>query len=116
MPGRATLTMAGPRTAGERLAMVIFSWEEQLRRGPVHVQVAADGIPLGTAELRGPEIRFERSFSFPEALIGRPSIQITLSTWPVARVGTRTLGIMVESVFLQASAQGPFTAEESAHR
>ena len=98
MGARATLKIAGPDSAGERLVITGFCWDDMLRHGPMHLAAAADGAPLGSVEFRGPETRFEQGFMLPAALVGRPSIEITLEASPIKRMESREYGLMIESV------------------
>ncbi len=98
MPGRATLRLAGPRSAAAHIVITGYCWDQQLARGPVHIAVSADGVDLGSAEMRGPEIRFEKSFGLAPELIGRKSMNVELRAWPLTSVGGRNYGVMVESV------------------
>jgi hypothetical protein len=101
MPGTATFKIAGPDHAGERLTITGFCWEDQLRRGPIHLAVNADGVLVGREEFHGPETRFESSLAIPPALTGKSSLDVTLNAWPVAKVGPRAYGVMVESIAIQ---------------
>jgi hypothetical protein len=98
---RATLKIAGPDAPGERLTITGFCWDELLRKGPIHLAAAAEGIPLGSAEFRGPDIRFEHNFSLPAALAGRRSMEITLTVSPIKNMDSQEYGLMIESVAIR---------------
>ena len=98
MPGHATLTIAGPASPGRSLIVSGFCWGEQLKRGPIHISIAADGHPVGTADIRLPETEFQRSFPIPASLTGRPAIMITIDAGPPARVGSQDYGAMFKYV------------------
>jgi hypothetical protein len=94
----ASLRIAGPDAPGARLTVVGFCWDEILRGGPMHLGAFADGVSIGSAELHGPDTRFEQSFPLPAALVGRPAIEITLTASPTKKMDSREYGLMVESV------------------
>ena len=100
--GRSTsLRIAGPSAPGARLTVTGFCWDELLRNGPMHLGVAADGFFLGSAEFRGPDTRFEQSFPLPATLVGRPSVEITLTASPIKKMDSEEYGLMVESVVIR---------------
>lgn len=101
MPGRATLKIAAPKSPGERIVVSGFCWGEQLARGPVYLAVAADGIPLGETEMRGPDIRFEKTFPAPSPRAGKDASDLAITAWPVAKVGDKSYGVMMESVAIR---------------
>lgn len=101
MGARATLKIGGPDSPGERLTITGFCWDELLRKGPMHLAAAADGVPLGSAELHGPDIRFEQSFALPAGLVGRPSLEIALTAAPVKKMDSREYGLLIESIEVQ---------------
>jgi hypothetical protein len=101
MPGNATFKIAGPEHAGEYLMLTGFCWEDQLRRGPVHLAAMSDGMSLGEQPIRGPDTRFERAFAVPPALVDKSAISVQLTAWPVVTVESRPYGVMVESISVQ---------------
>jgi hypothetical protein len=101
MPGNASFKIAGPEHAGERIAITGFCWEGQLRRGPVHLAVDANGVSIGEEEFHGPDTRFESRLAIPPALTGKSSLDMTLRAWPVAKLGPHAYGVMVESIAIQ---------------
>jgi len=78
MPRRATLRMAGPGAAGQKLYLRGSCPEEQLRAGPLEVTVAIDGVALRAATIRPGENSFELAYALPEAAIGLPVIEVAV--------------------------------------
>jgi hypothetical protein len=75
MPKRATLRIAGPQTAADKL--YLHGICPQAGDLPVLLTVAADGIPLAPARLTG-SLGFELGFRLPQALVGKDSMEVTL--------------------------------------
>ena len=80
MPKRATVRLAGPRTAKEQLFLEGICPLEKLGGGSVHLEVAVDGIPLKRANISDPESSFHRLFELPPELIGRPVVEVAIQT------------------------------------
>jgi hypothetical protein len=78
MPERATLRMAGPGAAGQKLYLHGTCPEEQLRNGPLAVTVWIDGVALPAAAIRPGENSFELAYGLPEAATGRPVIEVAV--------------------------------------
>ena len=78
MPKRATLRMAGPSAAGEKLYLRGTCPDEQLLNGPLAVTVSVDGIALPAAAIHPGENSFELAYALPEALTGRPVVQVAV--------------------------------------
>jgi hypothetical protein len=69
MPGRASLDMAGPTGAGQKLYLSGYYPADQLRSSPVTVTVTVNGAPLPPAEIRtGGD--FELAFALPPSAVG----------------------------------------------
>jgi hypothetical protein len=80
MPKRATLRLAGPRSAGQKLYLSGWAPEKLFAEGPLKVFVSADGRPLGVATLeRGGQI-FELAFDLPAELAGVESIEVAVES------------------------------------
>jgi hypothetical protein len=78
MPKRATLRMAGPGAAGQKLYLRGSCPEEQLRNGPLAVTVEIDGVKLPGAEIRPGENSFELAYALPAAATGRGVIEVAV--------------------------------------
>ncbi len=100
MPGRATLRMAGPQTAGEKLYLNGYCPDEQVRQGPLVVTVSADGSVLGARNIGAGQNAFELAFALPAALVGKPEMRVEISVSRTFRtaVDTRDLGLAFGSV------------------
>ena len=94
MPRRASLRMAGPTAAGQKLYLRGYYPAEQLRAGPLTVSVTANGSALAPAALSGGG-NFELAFPLPDALVGRSAIEITVEVSRTFRAGAdvRDLGL-----------------------
>jgi hypothetical protein len=94
MPKRATLRMAGPVAAGQKLYLTGQCPEEQLRNGPLPVTVTVEGSTTHTAVIR--ENVFELAFMLPEALVGKPEIHVVVEVARVFRPASdpRDLGVV----------------------
>jgi hypothetical protein len=79
MPGRATLRVAGPRTAGQRLYLSGYCPDEQLRQGPLAVTVNVDGLAMGARNIDAGQNAFELAFAMPAALVGKPEMRVEIS-------------------------------------
>jgi hypothetical protein len=78
MPKRASLTIAGPLTPGERLYIRGGCVPEETRGGPLHLSVSANGAVLGTSEIRDCAQPVEFDYAFPPNLVGQPSVTVVL--------------------------------------
>ena len=78
MPKRATLRMAGPSAAGQKLYLRGSCPEEQLRNGPLAVTVLIDGAALPAAAIRAGENSFELAYGLPEAATGQAVIEVAV--------------------------------------
>jgi len=80
MPRRATLRMAGPRYAGQKLYLSGWAPAQLLASGPVMVFVSANGRALPAATItRGGDL-FELSYDLPADLVGAESMEITVES------------------------------------
>jgi len=94
MPKRATLRIAGPSAAGQKLYLAGQCPEEQLRNGPLPVTVTVDGSTLAPAAIR--ENVFELAFALPDTLVGKPEIHLVVEVSRVFRPASdpRDLGVV----------------------
>jgi|GEM_PF-258561 len=98
MPKRATLRMAGPTAAGQKLYLAGQCPEEQLRSGPLPVTVTVEGGPLAPAEIRANV--FELAFALPDGLVGKPEIHVVVEVGRVFRPASdpRDLGVVFGAI------------------
>jgi len=94
MPQRASLRMAGPTAAGQKLYLRGYYPAEQLRAGPVNVSVTVNGSALAPAAVSSGGT-FELAFPLPSALVGQSVIEITVAAGRTFRAGAdvRDLGL-----------------------
>jgi hypothetical protein len=78
MPQVATVHVGGPLRRGQHLRIEGYCPAGLLARGPARLTVSADGQPLGQADLRLGDARFQQEFPLPEAIVGRPSMSVRL--------------------------------------
>jgi hypothetical protein len=78
MPKRATLRMAGPSAAGQKLYLRGSCPEEQLRSGPLEVTVSIDGVALPAAAIHPGENSFELAYPMPVSATGRPVVEVSV--------------------------------------
>jgi hypothetical protein len=83
MARRATLRMAGPAAAGEKLYLRGICPQEQFRAGPLTVRVTAGGVALPARDLH--EVSFELAFDLPASLAGRPEMEVSVEVNRVIR-------------------------------
>jgi hypothetical protein len=79
MPRSATVRLAGPRSAAERLYVSGFCPGAQVAAGPIEMAITAEGELLGVARITRGDDRFAFDFSLPAKLIGRPSIEVGIA-------------------------------------
>ncbi len=77
MPKKASLQIAGPSTAGQKLYLRGYYPPEQLRAGPLTVAVAVNGSPLPTATLAMGD-NFELSYALPDGMVGQSELRVTV--------------------------------------
>ncbi len=93
MAKRATLRMAGPRIASEKLYVNGFASPESLLIQPHSITVRVDKKLAGTASLGPHDSSFVRAFSLPAESVGRPSVEIELEVNRTFK-SNRELGIV----------------------
>ncbi len=84
MARRATLRIAGPRAAGQKLYLRAICPEQQLQAGPLAVSVTAGNIPLPPQSLHVAG-SFELAFELPASLIGKRELEIAVTVDRVIR-------------------------------
>jgi hypothetical protein len=94
MPQRASLRMAGPAAAGEKLYLRGYYPAGELRNGPVNVTVTVDGSALAVVPIPGGG-SFELAFPLPAAARGKPEMAVTVEVSRTFHAGTdiRDLGL-----------------------
>jgi hypothetical protein len=94
MPKRASVRMAGPVAAGQKLYLRGFYPADQLRNGPVRVSVSVDGSALGDATIAAGG-NFELAFPLAGVVVGQQSIEVVVEVSRTFRAGTdvRDLGL-----------------------
>ncbi len=95
MPKRATLRMAGPSAAGQRLYLRGSCPEEQLRNGPLAVTVSIDGVALPAAAIRAGENSFELAYGLPASATGQAVMQVAVEVERTfhTKIDQRDLGL-----------------------
>ena len=98
MPKRATLRMAGPSAAGQKLYLAGQCPAEQLRQGPLPVTVTVEGSTLGAAAI-GEQV-FALAFALPGRLVGEPEIHVTVEVGRTFRPASdpRDLGVVFGAI------------------
>ena len=79
MAKSATLQMAGPRTAAERLYVSGLAVPESLLLQPLELSVAIDGTAIAPARIGPNDSSFTREFVLPANAVGKPSITVEVS-------------------------------------
>jgi len=102
MPRRATVRLGGPGSVNDRLLLEGFCPGGELNAGPLHLNVAVDGIPSGVAEIFEPGGQFRRLLSLPSALTGRRMIEVELAVDRVLKEPDgRDLGLVFGTIAIQ---------------
>jgi len=76
MPKRATLRMAGPNAAGQKIYLRGYCPDDQLSAGPLAVAVTVDGVALGESSIGKGQNSFELAFTLPAQAYGEPEMQV----------------------------------------
>jgi hypothetical protein len=94
MPKRASLRMAGPAAAGEKLYLHGYYPGDQLRNGPVTVSVSINGSAPASAPITSGG-DFELAFPLPAGVVGQSSMQVVVEVSRTFRAGVdvRDLGL-----------------------
>ncbi|MBI4874932.1 MAG: hypothetical protein HY822_09910 [Acidobacteria bacterium] len=78
MPRRATVTLAGPPSAGLRLYLNGWAPHALMAAGPLRVSVSVNGRPLAPATLHPGPDAFELAFDLPPGLVGAASMEVAV--------------------------------------
>lgn len=78
MPKSATVRVGGPAAGDQRLYLMAYCPAEQLTAGPLTLEVAVDGIPVGKTAIQKPA-EVDAVFSLPAELAGREWVEVKLS-------------------------------------
>jgi len=78
MPKVATVTIAGPKTAQDKLYVTGYAAATALASGPVRMRFRAGGTEIGSPLLVQPNMKFEMTFELPAKLIGQYEVEITI--------------------------------------
>jgi len=94
MPRRASLRMAGPTAAGQKLYLRGHYPPKQLSAGPLIVSVTVNGAPLAPATITSGG-DFDLAFPLPDSLVGQAAIQVIVEVSRTFRAGAdiRDLGL-----------------------
>jgi hypothetical protein len=95
MPRTASVRMAGPRTAGQKLYVTAICPAVQLKDGPLKMTVTVDGVRLAPAQFTKGDAERTFDFALPPETVGRGQIDITVEVSRTVRVGAdlRDLGL-----------------------
>jgi hypothetical protein len=105
MPGRATVHLRGPDSAGSKLELDGFFPAEQLKRVPRVLKVSVDGIPVGSIQIHDPESSFRRLFYLQPSVVGKDSIEIELEASPVDTRGGQEYGMVFGKIAIRPRGQ-----------
>jgi hypothetical protein len=75
----AIVRLPGPGSGNERLYVTGYASAETVSSGPVALSLYVDGAPFSNVEVSEPDARFDFSFPLPDALVGRPSVEVGLA-------------------------------------
>jgi hypothetical protein len=78
MPKAATIRIAGPKTAQDKLYVTGYAAPTALASGPVTMRFWAGGKDVGKTLLAKPGEKFAMSFPLPAQLVGQYEIDITI--------------------------------------
>lgn len=95
MPQRATVRLAGPRSATERLHVSGYCPAAHLLAGPLEMTVAVEGGVLSTVPITRGDALFRFDFPLPAHWVGRPALEIEIQVNRTFRppAGDRELGL-----------------------
>jgi len=101
MPAEAELSIAGPEAAGEHLSLTAYCLGDQLKRGPLHLTVTADGIDVGKADVLNPETEIHRRFALPDALLNRKTMTLRIAIDPVIVIAGQPYGALFGDIQIE---------------
>jgi hypothetical protein len=78
MGKHATVTLAGPTRAAERLYVTGYAPAAAVKDGPVSLQVFIDGSPLSTVRVRNADADFAFDFEVPARFVGTSKIEVAV--------------------------------------
>jgi hypothetical protein len=78
MPKRATITLRGPRAAGEKLYLKGFCPAAVLKAGPLAMQVSVNDEGLPRVWVRQRDAEFSFSFDLPAGLTGKSTVVVNV--------------------------------------
>ena len=78
MPKRATVELAGPKSASERLYITGYGAASALASGPVTLKFLVNGKQLGSAKVSEPNQLFAINLPLSADLVGQPSLVLTV--------------------------------------
>jgi len=79
MPKRATLRIGGPEKPAQKLHLLFYCTDEQLKLGDVAVTVTVEHSTLPAVVVRsGESATFEPEFALPASLVGKSEVAITI--------------------------------------
>jgi hypothetical protein len=79
MPVEATLRIAAPRTANQKLVVTGYCPQEQTSSGPLQLHISIDGKEISGAEFYKPEMPFVRIVSLPPPTAGKTDMEVGLA-------------------------------------
>ena len=101
MPAEATVRLAGPLSAGNKIGLDGYCPEEQLKQAPRHLLVSVDGLKVGEAQINDPESDFHRLFALPDVLAGRKSVEVEIRVDPVERKDRQDYGLVFGEITIR---------------
>ncbi|HLH43367.1 MAG TPA: hypothetical protein VKV74_10300 [Bryobacteraceae bacterium] len=78
MPKSATVVLAGPKSAGERLYVTGYSAAPALAAGPLALRFRVDGQDIGTIRLSEPNRPFQCDFALPDRFLGGYALTVSI--------------------------------------
>lgn len=79
MPAEATIRIAAPLTANQKLVITGYCPQEQISSGPLQLQISINGKVMSGEEFNKPEIPFVRIVSLPASAVGKADMEVGLA-------------------------------------